>query len=77
MNTYKPLTLCECEKIMVFHALGKTITQIAQRLQRHKSTISRELKRCQGEYAALSAQEHYQQRVECKPKQKLADPKLC
>ncbi|WP_442780641.1 helix-turn-helix domain-containing protein [Avibacterium sp. 21-599] len=46
MNTYKHLTLYECEKIMVFHALGKTITQIAQQLYRHKSTISRELRHC-------------------------------
>ncbi|MFU2090392.1 helix-turn-helix domain-containing protein [Avibacterium avium] len=54
MNTYKHLTLYEREKIMAFHVLGKTIIQIAHQLQRHKSTISLELRRYQSELLSIS-----------------------
>ncbi|ERF77789.1 helix-turn-helix domain-containing protein [Gallibacterium anatis] len=40
MNTYRYLTIDEREKIMIFHALGHTITTTAVALKRHKSTIS-------------------------------------
>jgi len=46
MNTqYTQLTLQEREKIFVLRARGKTATEIAGVLGRHKATISRELRR--------------------------------
>lgn len=46
MNTqYTQLTLQEREKIFVLRARGKTVTEIAGVLGRHKATISRELRR--------------------------------
>lgn len=51
---------------MVFYAFGKSIPQIIQQLSR----------RSQGEYATLSAQQHYQQRLEYKPKRKLSNLRL-
>jgi IS30 family transposase len=46
MNTqYTQLTLQEREKIFVLRARGKTATEIAVVLGRHKATVSRELRR--------------------------------
>lgn len=80
MNTsYKHLTLSEREKIMVLHAQCLTLVEIAQHIGRHKSTISRELKRNQNSqsYSASQAMMNYQHRRKaCCPKRKLETPGL-
>ncbi|WKT00445.1 IS30 family transposase [Gallibacterium salpingitidis] len=78
MNTYRHLTIDEREKIMIFHALGHTIGAIAVALKRHKSTISRELKRCSrcGYTAQLAQQRYQQKRAKCKPNKKLKNAAL-
>lgn len=57
---YRQLTLQEREKIFVLRARGKTATEIATVLGRHKATISRELRRNRAptynRYSAHSAQ---------------------
>ncbi len=68
MNHYRHLTLEEREKILKFHILGYSIIQISKMINRHKSTISREIKRhsINGEYSACRANEEYlQNRINC------------
>lgn len=67
MNTqYTQLTLQEREKIFVLRARGKTATDIANVLGRHKATISRELRRNRAptynRYSAHSANRRSTQR---------------
>ena len=68
MNTqYTQLTLQEREKIFVLRARGKTATEIADVLGRHKATISRELRRNRAptynRYSAHSANRRAAQRI--------------
>lgn len=76
MNTYKHLTQIERESILIMSSQGKNVAEIARLLERHRSTISRELKRFpQGRYSAILAQQHYQQkRRSCKATKKLLQP---
>lgn len=79
MSHHKHLTIEEREKILYFLAKGYTISKIATELNRHKSTISRELKRNSSAkgYFPSSAQRRYNKRRKaCGPKRKLADPVL-
>lgn len=73
MSPYKHLTLFERERIMFFKAKGYKITQIAEKLGRNKSTISRELKRNSSqEYLPAEAEAKYHQRRKaCKPTESL------
>jgi len=59
MTTYNQLTQLERYQIQVWSARNDTITEIAAELGRHKSTISRELRRNRqsGEYCAEAAQQ--------------------
>ncbi|WP_261867967.1 IS30 family transposase [Budvicia aquatica] len=74
MNTYRHLTIFEREKIMLWHEQGKSINYIAFQLNRHKSTVSRELKRNTiiPQYSACLAQVAYhQKRLKCRRTKKL------
>lgn len=68
MSHHKHLTLREREDIMVMHREGKSITQIAEAIGRHKSTVSRELGRngdggaARPRYRASTAQARYDRR---------------
>lgn len=77
--SYTHLTLLEREMILKFATQGLSICQISKRINRNKSTISRELKRNSrnGEYYPCIAQEQYRQRREkCRPHKKLEDKEL-
>ncbi|EHK90104.1 IS30 family transposase [Aggregatibacter actinomycetemcomitans] len=76
MNTYTHLTQVERENILIMHSQGKNVAEIARLLGRHRSTITRELKRLpKGHYSAILAQQHYQQkRRPCKAAKKLQHP---
>ena len=50
--------------------------QIANKLGVHKSTISRELRRCQNGYSADLAQEHYDHKTKQKGRESRLTPKL-
>lgn len=80
MNTsYKHLNTDEREKIMVLLSLGKSISAIAKALNRHRSTIFREIKRNGGDngYSANKANDRYKtKRRLCRPKSKLDDLQL-
>lgn len=60
----KHLTIEERESILVFLSLGETNEQIARRINRHKSTITREIQRnsVNGKYSASLAQSLYKER---------------
>lgn len=79
MCHYNHLTLIEREKIMVFRSLGYSITNIGKKLNRSKSTISREIRRnySEGTYQAAIAQKEYKERrLACRPHKRLDDPEL-
>ncbi len=79
MNHYTHLTLEERESILKFHILGYSICEISQLTNRHKSTISRELKRhlINGEYSACRANvEYLEKRKKCGRKKLLSNPKI-
>ena len=70
---YKNLSITEREKILIHRAKGMSLYQIAKKLVRNKSTISRELKRNAGEYSPSKAQANYhKQRKKCCPRKKLS-----
>lgn len=77
--SHKHLTPIEQERILSGHLLGRTITDIASELGRHKSTISRELRRnaVQGRYSPIQAHTLYQERRQvCRRKPILANEEL-
>jgi len=79
MSHYKHLTLFEREMVMCFYHQGISITCIAEKLGRSKSTISRELRRNRDgdRYSASKAEEKYHNRRKlCVRKQKLSDADL-
>ena len=79
MSHYTHLTITEREDIMILHKAGHSITYIASRLNRSKSTISRELKRNSFNtgrgraYRASTAQKHYEHRRENSVRKRLLD----
>lgn len=76
MRPYAHLTPFEREKLMSLHNNGKGISETARCLGRHKSTISRELKRnsFSGCCSSFVAQGTYRSRRKvCHPRRKLDD----
>ena len=57
--SYKYLTIKEREMLMFLKVNGLSIRAIALRLGRSPSNISRELKRCSGNYSASDAERDY------------------
>lgn len=79
MSHYKHLTLIERECIMYYCSKGLTVTEIANILNRDKSTVSRELHRNSigEEYLPYIAQKLYEKRREgCHPIKKLDNAEL-
>ena len=79
MDAYRHITPTERGRIMTLFNQGHSPAAIAAELNRHKSTILRELKRNRdGEsYNADKAQEKYDSRRQaCRRKRKLDDPEL-
>lgn len=79
MSHYTHLTISEREMILSFRIQGKSISFIARKLNRSKSTISRELKRnsFNDEYWPSKAQASYHSRREkCRPHHRLENPSL-
>ncbi len=76
MSHYKHLTPEEREKILILYTQEYSISSIAKRINRNKSTVSRELSRnaVNGVYSAVSAQVAYEKRrMNCKPLRKLTN----
>lgn len=59
MSCYHHLTIEERECLMLFYERGESIRQIAKKLGRAPSTISRELRRNPEPYRAVAAQKQY------------------
>lgn len=74
--SYSHLTIKERMKLETYLELGLKPCQIASKLGVHKSTISRELRRCQGPYDADIAQKHYDQMAKQKGRQSRLTPEL-
>lgn len=70
--SYSHLTTFERGRLETLQKLGWSTRQIAKELNRHHSTIARELKRnCTKEYVSEVAHERYvERRKGCKPKGK-------
>ena len=64
--SYSHLTITDRIKRETYMELGLKPCQIASKLGVHKSTISRELRRCQNGYSAVLAQEQYDHRAKQK-----------
>ena len=64
--SYSHLTITDRIKIQTYLDLGLKPCQIASKIDVHKSTISRELRRCQNGYSAGLAQEQYDHRAKQK-----------
>jgi IS30 family transposase len=60
MKEYKHLTINEREEIAVLRAKGLGIRAIGREINRHHSTISRELNKTKGEYRAIKSQAVYE-----------------
>ena len=73
--SYSHLTIKERRKLETYLELGLKPCQIASKLGLHKSTISRELRRCQGSYDEDIAQKHYDQMAKQKGLQASWSPK--
>ena len=74
--SYSHLTITDRIKIETYLELGLKPCQIASKLGVHKSTISRELRRCQNGYSATLAQEQYDHRAKQKGRKSCLTPKL-
>lgn len=74
--SYHHITITERIKIETYLELGLKPIQIARKLGVHKSTLSRELKRCNGVYSAKSAQEHYERLAKQKGRKSSCSPDL-
>lgn len=62
MSCYHHLTINERESLMLFFIQGMSMREIARKMNRSVSTISRELRRTNNEYRASCAQNDYEQR---------------
>ncbi len=72
--SYTHLTACERGQVQALLKEGKTVSAIARVLNRHPSSISREIRRngVKGHYVAHQAQEQYRRRRQaCRPQRKL------
>ena len=74
--SYSHLTITDRIKIETYLELGLKPCQIANKLGAHKSTISRELRRCQNDYSAALAQEQYDHRAKQKGRKSRLTSKL-
>ena len=74
--SYSHLTITDRIKIETYLELGLQPCQITNKLGVHKSTISRELGRCQNGYSAALAQEQYDHRAKQKGRKSRLTPKL-
>ena len=74
--SYSHLTITHRIKIEAYLELGLKPCQIASKLGVHKSTISRELRRCQNGYSAALAQEQYDHRAKQKGRKSCLTPEL-
>ena len=74
--SYSHLTITDRIKIETYLDLGLKSCQIASKLGVHKSTISRELRRCQNGYSATLSQEQYERRAKQKGRKSCLTPKL-
>lgn len=74
--SYYHLTIKERMKIEAYLELGLKPSQIASKLGVHRSTISRELRRCQASYDADLAQEHYEKAAKQKGRKSCWTPEL-
>ena len=74
--SYSHLTITDRIKIETYLELGLKPCQIASKLGVHKSTISRELKRCQNGYSAALAQEQYDHKAKQKGRKSRLTPEL-
>ena len=70
------LTITDRIKIETYLKLGLKPCQIASKIDVHKSTISRELRRCQNGYSATLALEQYDHRAKQKSQKSRLTPKL-
>ena len=74
--SYSHLTITDRIKIETYLDIGLNPCQIANKLGVHKSTISRELRRCQNGYSAALAQEEYDHRTKQKGRKSRLTPTL-
>ena len=74
--SYIQLTITDRIKIETYLEFGLKPCQIASKLGIHKSTISRESRRCQNGYSAVLAQEHYDHKAKQKGRKSRLTPKL-
>ena len=74
--SYSHLTITDRIKIETYLELGLKSCQIASKLGVHKSSISRELRRCQNGYSAVLAQEQYDHRAKQKGRKSRLTPTL-
>lgn len=75
MNLYSHFSIDEREKMLKLRIENKGVREIARRLNRSASSVSRELKRnsVEGEYSAVNAQREYLVRRQKCQRQKLLD----
>ena len=74
--SYSHVTITDRIKIETDLDLGLKPCQIASKLGFHKSTISRELRRCQNGYSAALAQEQHDHRSKQKGRKSCLTPEL-
>ena len=80
-RTYCQLSLEERDRLAIFRALGLSINEMARRLERNKSTVSRELQRNSGavykSYGGGSADHRARQRrQEASRRERLRNPRI-
>jgi len=59
MKEYEHLTIDEREEVAILQAKGLGVRAIGREINRHHSTVSREIKKVEGEYRATKAQAIY------------------
>ena len=74
--SYYHLTITDRIKIETYLELGLKPCQIVNKLGVHKSTISRDLRRCQNDYSAALAREQYNHRAKQKGRKSRLTSKL-
>ena len=74
--SYSHLTITDRIKIETYLDLGLKPCQIASKLGVYKSTISRELRRCQNGYSAVLAQKQYDHKAKQKGRKSRLMPDL-